>query len=259
MKRYQSSRTGFTLIELLVVIAIIAILAAILFPVFAKAREKARQITCASNEKQIGLAVMQYVQDFDERMPSTRMGAGNNWQVTLQPYIKSYQVFTCPSNPRNSTLMNDGANSNPGGTSKTMVSYAAPEEIVPNGAAFGAQEAAGPAISDFPAPSQTIMVCEGNTADTDFRLSGASWEGSNAQDSGGKPALFAGHMGQLNLLFADGHVKSMKPMSTIPNIPSSNMYGSGTVNMWDRQNTTTFGGWGDRLNDMLTNATNYYK
>src|SRR5580658_6390406 len=100
------NRCGFTLIELLVVIAIIAILAAILFPVFAKAREKARQISCASNEKQIGLGILQYVQDSDEMLPpgnggstSDDGGAPNgSWAQRCTPYIKSIGIFKCPSN-----------------------------------------------------------------------------------------------------------------------------------------------------------------
>lgn len=90
---------GFTLIELLVVIAIIAILAAILFPVFARARENARRASCQSNLKQIGLGIMQYTQDYDERMPA--LVANTNpwygWVQLTQPYIKSYQLFQCPS------------------------------------------------------------------------------------------------------------------------------------------------------------------
>ncbi len=92
-------RKGFTLIELLVVIAIIAILAAILFPVFAQAREKARQISCLSNEKQLGLAVMQYVQDSDETYPiafSYWTNTAPTWPVGIQPYVKSLAVFQCP-------------------------------------------------------------------------------------------------------------------------------------------------------------------
>ena len=89
-------KKGFTLIELLVVIAIIAILAAILFPVFAKAREKARQSSCLSNIKQIGLAFMQYAQDYDERLPAGNSPAGL-WYVTLAPYMKSTQILMCPS------------------------------------------------------------------------------------------------------------------------------------------------------------------
>jgi prepilin-type N-terminal cleavage/methylation domain-containing protein/prepilin-type processing-associated H-X9-DG protein len=90
------NKRAFTLIELLVVIAIIAILAAILFPVFAKAREKARQASCASNEKQMGLALLQYAQDYDERMVM-RYFTGFHWQTQIAPYVKNTQVFNCPS------------------------------------------------------------------------------------------------------------------------------------------------------------------
>ena len=92
-------KKGFTLIELLVVIAIIAILAAILFPVFAKAREKARQSSCLSNMKQIGLGGLQYAQDFDEIMISGSgyQGTSQNWQLKIDPYIKNKQILMCPS------------------------------------------------------------------------------------------------------------------------------------------------------------------
>ncbi len=89
---------GFTLIELLVVIAIIAILAAILFPVFAKARENARKSTCLSNLKQIGLATMQYVQDYDEVLPAhQRVGRVTTVQTQIGPYMKSEKMWVCPS------------------------------------------------------------------------------------------------------------------------------------------------------------------
>ncbi|MEI6501577.1 MAG: prepilin-type N-terminal cleavage/methylation domain-containing protein [Armatimonadota bacterium] len=106
-------KRGFTLIELLVVIAIIAILAAILFPVFAKAREKARQTSCLSNCKQMGTALRMYCQDYDERFPLAGYvipgfnipGAGgsadganvNMWRFYLSPYTKNWQIFVCPS------------------------------------------------------------------------------------------------------------------------------------------------------------------
>jgi prepilin-type N-terminal cleavage/methylation domain-containing protein/prepilin-type processing-associated H-X9-DG protein len=108
-------RRGFTLIELLVVIAIIAILAAILFPVFAKAREKARQTSCLSNVKQMSLGFLQYMQDYDERftlggyvIPGFNIpGVGgsadgsnvNMWRFLINPYCKNYQIFLCPSAP----------------------------------------------------------------------------------------------------------------------------------------------------------------
>ncbi|HEX9996194.1 MAG TPA: DUF1559 domain-containing protein [Abditibacterium sp.] len=102
-----SQRRAFTLIELLVVIAIIAILAAILFPVFGRARENARRSSCQSNLKQFGLAIMQYTQDYDEKYPkglpsgnpnnsmSNHLGAG--WGGQVYPYVKSKAIFTCPS------------------------------------------------------------------------------------------------------------------------------------------------------------------
>jgi len=95
-------RRGFTLIELLVVIAIIAILAAILFPVFAKAREKARQASCTSNTKQLATAWMMYVQDYDETAPNAYgwTGSGNMYPMIwdqLTPYIKNQGIWVCPS------------------------------------------------------------------------------------------------------------------------------------------------------------------
>ncbi len=117
-------KSGFTLIELLVVIAIIAILAAILFPVFAQAREKARQISCTSNMKQIGLAILQYQQDYDEAYPSSdwwNVPGGTSpvgWPTRVQPYIKNLAVFGCPDDP--SALKPDAVNSWAG----AMLSYA---------------------------------------------------------------------------------------------------------------------------------------
>lgn len=105
-------RKGFTLIELLVVIAIIAILASILFPVFARAREKARQASCGSNCKQLALAALMYAQDYDESFPGfySKLSSGNwplkQWCHDLMPYIKNTQIFRCPSGGDSNTSAN---------------------------------------------------------------------------------------------------------------------------------------------------------
>ena len=253
----KNSKSAFTLIELLVVIAIIAILAAILFPVFARARENARRSSCQSNLKQIGLGVLQYAQDYDERMPSTRIN-NLNWEVNIQPYVKSYQLFACPSNTRNTVPMQYS------GGNPTVVSYMPSREnglgAGSNGGAIGNQDTAGPALADFPFVSQTLMVTDSNTNNTDFRVTNESWlvGGSNVGDNGtGNTALFVGHLGTMNVLFADGHVKAMKPMQTI----TPTMGGSGSFNMWNRFGNQGTGAdaYAERVVKYVTEATNQYK
>ena len=259
----RNKRSAFTLIELLVVIAIIAILAAILFPVFARARENARRSSCQSNLKQIGLGVIQYAQDYDERMPSSSIN-GLNWEINLQPYIKSYQLFVCPSNTRNTEPMLNGGTPNP-----TVVSYMPSRENGTgaggsNGGAFGNINSVGPSLADFAFVSQTIMVTDSNCTNPDFRVTGTDWFGGGAkigENGGGNPALFAGHLGTMNTLFADGHVKSLKPLQTI----TAFMGGGGSINMWNRfgydgsAGNTNGQEYQSRVLAYVTEATNKYK
>lgn len=126
MNTFTLTRRAFTLIELLVVIAIIAILAAILFPVFARARENARRSSCQSNLKQIGLGIAQYTQDYDEKYPPAFIYNSNGgfdaaWPVLVQPYVKSTQVFICPSDPK----AGQPTPASEGGWAGVGVSYAA--------------------------------------------------------------------------------------------------------------------------------------
>jgi len=142
---HSMTSNGFTLIELLVVIAIIAILAAILFPVFATAREKARQTSCLSNEKQLGLGISQYLNDFDETMPSGTWswGAGCGWAGQVYPYVKSTGAFMCPD---------DVQAANP------TVSYAINANLTP--LPNGQYSEHGLLISQMAAPSRTVMLAE---------------------------------------------------------------------------------------------------
>jgi len=143
----RAHKHGFTLIELLVVIAIIAILAAILFPVFAKVREKARQTSCSSNMRQMGLALMQYVQDNDETYPvgvANDGGSGLGWAGQIYPFVKSNAVYTCPDDNSYTATKPD-----------SLVSYAVNIAVTrsSNGGAAGS-------LAALNAPAKTVMLCE---------------------------------------------------------------------------------------------------
>jgi prepilin-type N-terminal cleavage/methylation domain-containing protein/prepilin-type processing-associated H-X9-DG protein len=220
-------RRGFTLIELLVVIAIIAILAAILFPVFAKAREKARTASCLNNIKQLGLAMMQYSQDYDEYYPkcyTADNGAGSNvrwfWRNDTYPgqlyaYIKNKQVFVCPSG--------------------TPGSYGCNTALMPAGAS------PTPKQGQVTKPAETIAFADANAWGGDVNTgNGGTFQGgselrpltaANITAVGPGTAcncrsLWAPrHNEMANVAFADGHAKIMKCDATFPL--------SATDSMWD--------------------------
>ncbi len=152
--------TGFTLIELLVVIAIIGILAAILFPVFARARENARRTSCLSNTKQLGLGVLQYAQDYDEKLPSSYDLSGdearNWWGAMIQPYVKGTQLFYCPSDS-----VHDYAK--PDGFSRWNVSYGY-NYVFLNAEATPAYSGGGVSLAAINEVSQTVMLADSNNS-----------------------------------------------------------------------------------------------
>jgi prepilin-type N-terminal cleavage/methylation domain-containing protein/prepilin-type processing-associated H-X9-DG protein len=218
-----SRKSGFTLIELLVVIAIIAILAAILFPVFAKAREKARQITCLSNMKQMGLALQQYTQDYDETLPIQTgdgvgftdgflqagspndglHGAQPTWALLLYPYVKSVAIYLCPDATPPPTP--DLTFCNPAHLSKTNYQYNGVllKLLDPkNAGVYG-----GKTLAVIPAPSNTIMLSENKYYDSCAR--------SRPRDVF-TPGLYRDvqcmdyaylHSEGGNLMYTDGHAK----------------------------------------------------
>ncbi|RYX83832.1 DUF1559 domain-containing protein [bacterium] len=204
--RFFVPRKAFTLIELLVVIAIIAILAAILFPVFARARENARRASCQSNLKQIGLGVMQYTQDYDEYLPSfARDGTSATnkfvsdytiWADAIQPYVKSTQLFVCPSN----TFANAPQSVQTNAT--VRMSYCATDPAVgSNAGAFGDYLRPPVGIVDLENSAETFMVGEPAQGATDAGYVIFAPPGSNGRRPG------AIHFTGSNWLYADGHVK----------------------------------------------------
>ena len=194
----QVGRSGFTLIELLVVIAIIAILAAILFPVFGRARENARRASCQSNLKQIGLAFVQYVQDYDSTyMPDRYQPPGGtlvSWATFLQPYVKSRQLFKCASDSSqagNSYLINNWFSQANDSASQSTATH--------------------------------VLVAEGydgdwneknrNNAASNFGLDAdyTIWNSTIRMNDKGR--ALPRHLETIVVLYADGHVKSTKPVA----------------------------------------------
>ena len=231
-KRTGKKPPAFTLIELLVVIAIIAILAAILFPVFARARENARRSSCASNLKQISLGIIQYTQDYDEMYPLAVTGnvvnAPFGWVDQIQPYMKSLQVFQCPSEADSAAPQTNDPQA--GGYNDYFY----------NGALSwnGSENTTGTTITSYKTAvnqaaltqaSLTIMLGGGSSsaANGRYRANGCSVSTSNLSkdpgftscDSSGlatvvglgsstaDPRPHVIHLGGNNYAFADGHVK----------------------------------------------------
>jgi prepilin-type N-terminal cleavage/methylation domain-containing protein/prepilin-type processing-associated H-X9-DG protein len=213
------NRAAFTLIELLVVIAIIAILASILFPVFAQAREKARQITCASNLKQLGLATLQYQQDNDEYNPyvygnndnAWRGGGDRSWETLILPYVKSIGVYACPDD----TYSRGTADYN---SDDVKVPNMLPEissySITLAWTDWGGQfTASGAKLSTITSPASTILYTERWNGYHFLRTDWAQdnwcndWEFLHGQNNG--PAGATGHAKLSNYMFCDGHVKAM--------------------------------------------------
>jgi len=228
------SQKGFTLIELLVVIAIIAILAAILFPVFAKAREKARQASCQSNQKQMGLALRMYGSDFDERnvpvaQPRTGLpGNGYWWMVLIDPYMKNLGILQCPSYrcSYNGIGQWTGAGycgDTPGGTSTCdqppRARFVGGYGINCGGAGVGPGDAKD---SQIPAPAETVHVAESSCIVA--RHSQQGWPGSVS--CRGMPFHNEGR----NLLFVDGHVKWHRATGTFAN--NAAMTSSERLGLW---------------------------
>ena len=229
VRRHATPRRGFTLIELLVVIAIIAILAAILFPVFAQARDQARMTSCLSNMKQLGTALMMYAQDYDENLPSwpftTKPALLSSpifgqwsygvWIYALMPYVKSTGVFTCPSGPKTGSGFPNQVIFGPK-DSKIIANYGFNEYMMNRDNGFGPIPALAAARNG---PSEVTVIAEVCFAGAyqDWPDSGINVPGRGtkfglyrmycANKAGGSTCV-GRHKGHgVNAAFADGHAK----------------------------------------------------
>jgi prepilin-type N-terminal cleavage/methylation domain-containing protein len=213
-------RRAFTLIELLVVIAIIAILAAILFPVFAKAREKARTSSCSSNIKQSLLGVMQYTQDYDEHFPMAYLPAGAytfNWYEEISPYLKNTQIFACPSSPKPAATWI--TNPDPSGTTWPGTTYLFNHNATGDGYGPSSQN-----LASVPQPARVILITDGNVSgqgtapfyntnvpnNTAWLMDDPPGAGSNDNNWEAPSSI---HNGMGNDGFIDGHVKTQSVQS----------------------------------------------
>jgi prepilin-type N-terminal cleavage/methylation domain-containing protein/prepilin-type processing-associated H-X9-DG protein len=219
-RRIQS---GFTLIELLVVIAIIAILAAILFPVFAQAREKARAATCVSNLKQLSLGMLMYSQDYDETIPQWKWdqsyasgsGSKNNattvWWNAIYPYVKNVGVYACPSQRYTYTLAQDG---HWGWFSKTAASVIGLNPVFANAKiGYGANEPLTyqqPALASLSKPSDSLILA-------DMATSLTGWEGSGDYDPN-TPSKPANNWRMYRVAYAEGFDKITNYYSLGPHV-----------------------------------------
>lgn len=209
------NRRGFTLIELLVVIAIIAILAAILFPVFARARENARRASCQSNLKQIALGIAQYTQDYDELLPGTiKYGhdtAANYWAwpMLIMPYVKSAQIFACPSSSSPPTSITT--------TPASATSYGSDPNYGMNVATAGTSATGGISLASINYPSELLLMCDNGVANgagyytTWYDLTNTVWT-TNVR------VPVARHFNGTNVAYADGHVK-FQITTSLTNLP----------------------------------------
>jgi prepilin-type N-terminal cleavage/methylation domain-containing protein/prepilin-type processing-associated H-X9-DG protein len=205
-------KKGFTLIELLVVIAIIAILAAILFPVFARAREKARQTSCLSNVKQLTLGFLMYQADYDTFPTDWVTAAGGTpwtdrytWRAMISPYVKNTQIFTCPDQPEyayDGTLAAqclNGEGNIPGGYGDNTMHWD-PGPPDPPGTTWATD-------AQIAAPAELILLGDSSVGGHQISYE-PNTLGVARADPGG-----AIHNGGANYGFADGHAKWMNPMS----------------------------------------------
>ena len=232
-------RPAFTLIELLVVIAIIAILAAILFPVFARARENARRASCLSNMKQIGLGIMQYTQDYDEFLPQGIQAPAYTvrWSDLIQPYVKSRQLFRCPSDNTTGRL-SYGVNRNfMGGAALSIVQI--PEVATTAFVCDAAQmNSTIIGVNDPTKWSDDSYVNSAvNGGSTDWQWTPPTnvdntqtYYGVNGSDPLRRPV--PRHFDGLSVNYADGHAKWVRIDKFLGPLPTGWPYGSPN-NSWD--------------------------